>query len=54
VTWRSELNDAGADPRDELAFQTQLNDYADTLRQEGAGVTKTWTPEVPPDEWSRD
>ena len=52
ATWRSELDDAGIDPRDELAFQTQLNDYAHTLRQEGGGVTKTWTPGAPPEEWS--
>ena len=52
ATWRSELDDAGMDPRDELAFQTQLNDYAHTLRQEGGGVTKTWTPGAPPDEWA--
>lgn len=52
ATWRSELDDAGVDPREELAFQTQLNDYAHTLRQEGSGVTKTWTPGAPPDEWA--
>jgi hypothetical protein len=52
ATWRSELDDTGVDPRDELAFQTQLNDYAHTLQREGGGVTKTWTPGAPPDEWS--
>jgi hypothetical protein len=52
ATWRSELDDAGADPRDELAFQTQLNDYAHTLQRESGGVTKTWTPGAPPDEWA--
>jgi hypothetical protein len=52
ATWRSELDEAGVDPRDELAFQTQLNDYAHTLRQEGGGVTKTWTPGAPPDSWA--
>lgn len=52
ATWRSELDDAGVDPRDELAFQTQLNDYAHTLQREGGGVTKTWTPGAPPDEWT--
>jgi hypothetical protein len=51
ATWRSEIDDTGQDPRDELAFQTQLNDYAHTLRQEGSGVTKTWQPGAPPDEW---
>ena len=52
ATWRSEIDDASQDPRDELAFQTQLNDYTHTLRQEGSGVTKTWTPNAPPNEWS--
>jgi hypothetical protein len=52
ATWRTELDDAGLDPRDELAFQTQLNDYAHTLQREGGGVTKTWTPGAPPDEWA--
>ena len=40
ATWRSELDDTGVDPREELAFQTQLNDYAHTLQQESSGVTK--------------
>jgi hypothetical protein len=48
ATWRSELDDAGVDPRDELAFQTQLNNYTHTLQREGGGVTKTWTPGAPP------
>jgi hypothetical protein len=52
ATWRSEIDDAGTDPRDEIAFQTQLNDYAHTLQREGGGVTKTWTPGAPPDDWS--
>lgn len=30
----------GQDPRDELAFQNQLADYAQVLRQQGGGVTK--------------
>jgi hypothetical protein len=47
ATWRSELDDAGLD----LAFQTQLNDYAQALQRESAGVTKTWRPSAPPDEW---
>jgi len=49
--WRSELDDTGVDPREELAFHTQLGDYAHTLRQEGGGVTKTWKPGAPPAEW---
>ncbi len=50
--WRSELDDAGIDPRDELAFHTQLTDYAHALRQEGGGVTKAWKPGAPPEEWA--
>jgi hypothetical protein len=53
ATWRTEIDDTGADPREELAFQTQLNDYAHTLHQEGGGVTKAWKPGAPPDGWSR-
>ncbi len=52
ATWRAEIDDTGTDPREELAFHTQLNDYAHTLRQEGGGVTKTWTPGAPPPEWA--
>lgn len=36
---------------DELAFQYQLADYAQRLRQQGGGVTKTWKPGAPPPEW---
>jgi hypothetical protein len=53
AVWRSELDDAGVDPREELAFHAQLADYAQTLRQEGGGVTKAWKPGAPPDEWTR-
>jgi hypothetical protein len=52
AVWRTEIDDAGADPREELAFQTQLSDYAHALRQEGGGVTKAWSPGAPPDEWA--
>jgi hypothetical protein len=51
-TWRAELDDAGLDPRDELAFHTHLSDYRHTLRQEGGAVTKAWKPGAPPDEWT--
>lgn len=51
--WRGEIDDAGDDPREELAFQSQLTDYVQTLRQQGAGVTKTWKPGPPPPEWVR-
>jgi hypothetical protein len=52
VVWRMYTDDTGADPREELAFQTQLSDCARTLRQEGGGVTRTWTPGAPSDKWS--
>jgi hypothetical protein len=53
AVWRSELDDTGQDPREELAFHNQLADYAHTLRQEGGGVTKAWKPGAPPAEWAR-
>jgi hypothetical protein len=52
AVWRSELDDAGQDPREELAFHTQLAGHAHTLRQEGGGVTKTWKPGTPPEGWA--
>jgi hypothetical protein len=50
--WRAELDDTGRDPRDELAFQNQLADYSQLLRQQGGGVTKAWQPGAPPPEWA--
>jgi hypothetical protein len=49
--WRGNLT--GEDPREELAFQNQLADYAQVLRQQGGGVTKTWKPGAPPDQWAK-
>jgi hypothetical protein len=51
VVWRQWIDDAGRDPREELAFQVQLSDYGLALRQEGGGVTRAWTPGAAPDEW---
>lgn len=53
AAWRAELDDSGQDPRDELAFQTQLADYAQQLRGQGGGVTKAWKPGGLPDEWAK-
>ncbi|HXB64637.1 MAG TPA: hypothetical protein VNV42_07155 [Solirubrobacteraceae bacterium] len=50
--WRVEIDDAGIDPREELAFHHQLADYAQTLRQESGGVTKAWKPGAPPEDWT--
>ena len=54
AVWRAEIDDKGQDPREELAFQQQLADYAETLRQQGGGVTKTWRPGAPPAAWAAD
>jgi hypothetical protein len=54
AVWRAEIDDAGQDPREELAFQTHLAHYAHTLRQQGGGVAKAWTPGAPPREWAAD
>jgi hypothetical protein len=52
ATWRAELDDHGQDPREELAFQHQLTDYSQHLRQRNAGTTKTWKPGPTPPEWA--
>jgi hypothetical protein len=52
AVWRAELDDGCQDPREELAFQTQLADYSQLLRQQGGGVTKTWKPGAAPPEWA--
>jgi len=51
AVWRAEIDDAGQDPREELAFQTQLSDYSQMLRQQGGGVTRAWKPGAPPAGW---
>jgi hypothetical protein len=53
AVWRGEIDDAGQSPREEIAFQTQLADFAQTLRQQGGGVSKAWKPGAPPPEWCR-
>jgi hypothetical protein len=52
ATWRAELDDTGQDPRDELAFHTQLGDYRHTLQQQGGSVTNAWKPGAPPEQWT--
>lgn len=39
-------------PATKLAFQIQLNDYAQLLRQKSGGVTKTGQPGATPSEWA--
>jgi hypothetical protein len=52
VVWRDWIDLAADDPRHELAFQAQLADYGQALRQEGGSVTSAWTPGAAPDEWT--
>ncbi len=52
AVWRQRIDDAGRDPREELAFQAQLTDYGHVLRQEGGSVLDKWQPGAPPIEWS--
>jgi hypothetical protein len=52
ATWRAEIDQHGRDPREELAFQRQLADYAHTLRQQGGGVEMTWQPGALPSDWT--
>jgi len=51
AVWRGEIDDAGENPREELAFHHQLADYAQALRQQGGGVSKAWRPGAPPADW---
>jgi hypothetical protein len=50
--WRAEIDDTGQHPREELAFQHQLDHYAHKLRQQGGSITKAWQPGAPPEEWT--
>lgn len=51
ATWRQWIDDAGRDPREELAFQAQLADYSHLLRQERSSTLDEWQPGAPPVEW---
>lgn len=51
AVWRADIDDAGQDPREELAFHHQLDAYAQKLRQQGGGVERTWQPGPPPADW---
>jgi hypothetical protein len=52
AVWRADIDDAGDDPREEIAFHRQLGDYAQLLRQQGGGVAKAWQPGGPPASWT--
>jgi hypothetical protein len=51
AVWRGEIDDAGQDPREELAFQSHLAHYANVLRGQGGGVDSAWLPGAPPHGW---
>jgi hypothetical protein len=52
AVWRAEIDDAGDDPREELAFQGHLAHYAAVLRAQGGGVAAAWVPGAPPAQWA--
>ena len=52
AVWRAEIDDNGRDPREELAFQRQLGDYAEILRHQPGGVEGIWRPGAPPNAWA--
>jgi hypothetical protein len=52
AAWRAELDASGQDPREELAFQAQLADYAQSLKAEAGGVERAWRPGAPPPDWA--
>lgn len=51
AAWREQLDREGENPQEEIAFQTQLADYAQTLRAEGGGLSKAWKPGEAPADW---
>lgn len=51
AVWRAEIDDAGRDPREELAFHHQLANFAHTLRHEAGGFERAWVPGAPPEQW---
>jgi hypothetical protein len=52
AAWRHELDQHGTDPREELLFHAQLDDYHAVLKGQARGVAKAWHPDAPPEGWS--
>jgi hypothetical protein len=52
VVWRDWIDQVADDPRDELVFHAQLEDYSRALRQEGGSVSAAWQPGAPPTDWA--
>ncbi len=53
AVWRAEIDNAGQNPREELAFQHQLDHYSRALRHQGGSIAKAWQPGAPPEEWTK-
>jgi hypothetical protein len=53
AAWRAQIDSCGHDPREELAFHSHLDDYAQQLRSESGGAMSAWGPGAPPAGWSR-
>jgi hypothetical protein len=51
ATWRTQLDQTGHDPREEITFHNQLTHYTNTLHKQGGGITKTWKPNEESSEW---
>jgi CopG-like RHH_1 or ribbon-helix-helix domain, RHH_5 len=51
AAWRTEIDQHGRDPREELAFHHQLARYAQILHELGGGVESRWQPGPPPQGW---
>jgi hypothetical protein len=52
VVWRDWIDQTGDDPREELLFHAQLEDYDRALMQEGGGASAAWQPDAPPNSWA--
>ena len=53
AVWRAAIDEGAEDPREELAFHHQLDDYAQVLNKLGGSVTQVWKPGPPHEEWGR-
>jgi hypothetical protein len=51
AVWRQSIDDKGGDPREEIAFHTQLNRYGASLREVGVPLGPRWAPGAPPVDW---
>lgn len=54
VAWREMIDVHSRDPREELAFQYQLECFREALSKAGGSVTTAWKPGAPPADWFDD